>query len=247
MSITSELDWAGLRAVAGVVREALDAMECATRPGITTGELDALAAAVFERSGARSAPAETYGFPRTVLISVNDEIVHGIPGERKIARGDVVKLDVTAVKDGYVADAARTVVLPGAPVVAARLAACAREAFEAAAAVATAGTPVNAIGRAVETVVTRHGFSIIRGLEGHGVGRTIHEPPSVPNYCDPAQTDVLTEGLVITIEPIIAAGRGDAYEARDGWTICTRDHSLAAHHEHTLVITRGKPILLTAA
>jgi methionyl aminopeptidase len=247
MSIKSERDWAGLREAGRVVRLALDALEQQTRAGVTTADLDRVAAAVFAAHGARSAPAMVYGFPRTVLISVNDEIVHGVPGARRLRHGDIVKLDVTAEKDGYVADAARTVVLDGAPAIAYRLAACARAAFDAALDVARAGNRVNAIGRAVEDEVTRSGFSVVRQLEGHGVGRTIHEPPNVPNYFNARQKDVLTEGLVITIEPLIASGEGDAYEAGDGWTIRTKDGSLAAHHEHTLVITRGAPILLTAA
>ena len=158
-----------------------------------------------------------------------------------------MKLDVTAEKDGYVADAARSVVVGEAGAIARKLAACAHAAFEKGAAAARAGNPVNAIGRAVEREVRARGFSVIRGLEGHGTGRTIHEPPSVPNYFDERQTDLLTEGLVLTIEPIICAGSGAAYTDRDGWTIRTRDGSLAAHHEHTLVITSGRPILLTAA
>jgi methionyl aminopeptidase len=246
MSITSEQDWAGMREAGRVVRLALDALERRTKPGVTTGELDAVAAAVFAAHGARSAPAFTYGFPRTVLISVNDEVVHGIPGSRLLRRGDVVKLDVTAEKNGYVADAARTVVLDGAPDVAQRLATCARTAFEAALFEARAGNRVSEIGRAVAAEVRRHGFAVIRALEGHGIGRTIHEPPSVPNYFNAKQRDVLTEGLVITIEPIIAAGRDEVYEDSDGWTIRTADGSLAAHHEHTLVVTRGEPLLLTA-
>jgi methionyl aminopeptidase len=247
MSITCESDWRGLREVGRVVRLTLDALERHTMPGITTGELDAIAREVFDANGARSAPAWTYGFPKTVLISVNDEIVHGIPGFRTLRPGDIVKLDVTAEKDGYVADAARTVVLEGADTLAHRLAACAQTAFEAALPVARAGNRVNLIGRAVEATVTGCGFSVVHSLEGHGVGRTIHEPPNVPNYFNRRQSDVLTEGLVITIEPLIAAGGSRAYLDDDGWTIRTNDGSLAAHHEHTLVITAGSPVLLTAA
>jgi methionyl aminopeptidase len=247
MSITSDADWRGLREIGQIVRWTLDELEHNTVPGITTGELDRLAARMFEACGARSAPAFTYGFPKTVLISVNDEIVHGIPGDRRLRDGDIVKLDVTAEKEGYIADAARTVVLDGASDAARRLAACAKAAFEAALPVARAGNPVNLIGRAVERTVTRAGFSVARSLEGHGVGRTIHEPPNVPNWFNRRQTDVLTEGLVITIEPLIAAGRGEVYQDADGWTIRMRDGSLAAHFEHTLVITAGEPVLLTAA
>src|SRR5918993_5032670 len=247
MSITSEADWRGLRDVGHIVHLTLEQLAAASKPGVTTRELDAVAARAFASHGAQSAPALTYGFPGTVLISVNDEIVHGVPGERRLAAGDVVKLDVTAVKDGYVADAARTVVLDGAPEAAYRLAACAEAAFVAALAVARAGNRVNAIGRAVYDTVVRHGFSIVPSLEGHGVGRAIHERPSVPNYFNPKQKDVLPEGLVLTIEPLITAGNNDAYEDEAGWTIRTMDGSLSAHHEHTLVITAGEPVLLTAA
>jgi methionyl aminopeptidase len=247
MSIESEADWRGLRDVGRVVRLTLDALERHAHPGITTGELDRVAARIFATHRAHSAPSLVYGFPGTVLISVNDEIVHGIPGSRKLERGDVLKLDVTAEKNGYMADAARTVVLDGAPEVGRRLRACVHKAFKNALKVARAGNAVSHVGRAVEAEVNRCGFSVIRGLGGHGIGRTIHEAPSVPNYYDPHQQDVLTEGLVLTIEPIISCGAGQAFQDRDGWTIRTTDGSLAAHHEDTLVITRGYPVLLTAA
>jgi methionyl aminopeptidase len=247
MSIETNADWKGLRRAGAIVRETLDALEASVRAGITTQALDDLAAALVRRRGARSAPAITYGFPGTVLISVNDEVVHGIPGPRRLERGDVVKLDVTLEKDGYVADAARTVVVEGGSARARALAECARAAFDAALDVARAGNPVNAIGRAVDREVQRRGFAVVRGLDGHGIGRTIHEAPAVPNVCNPMQRDLLTEGLVITIEPIISAGSGVAMESPDGWTIRTKDGSLAAHHEHTLVIGRGRPVLLTAA
>jgi methionyl aminopeptidase len=247
VSIKSAADRRGLEAAGTVVRLTLDALAAAVQPGVTTAELDALAADVFAAHGARSAPALVYGFPGTVLISVNDEVVHGIPGARRIERGDVVKLDVTVERGGYMADAARTVVVEGAAAEAQRLAGCAERAFLAALEVATAGCKVREIGRVVERTVRGEGFTVIRGLTGHGIGRTIHEPPSVPNHFDPWQQDVLTEGLVLTIEPIICAGREGVTQAADGWTIRTRDGSLAAHHEHTLVVTRGRPVLLTAA
>jgi methionyl aminopeptidase len=247
VSIETKADRRGLAAAGAVVRRTIEALAAAVRPGATTGELDAIAAGVFASHRARSAPALVYGFPGTVLISVNDEVVHGVPGARRIQTGDVVKLDVTAELDGYFADAARTVVVAGATAQARRLAACAERAFAAALDVATAGTKVREVGRAVERVVKAEGFTVVRALTGHGIGRTIHEPPSVPNHFDPWQQDVLTEGLVLTIEPIICAGREAVVESPDGWTIRTRDGSLAAHHEHTLVITSSRPILLTAA
>ena len=247
MSIESTADWEGLTDVATVARVTLDALAALVRPDVTTGELDATAARLFAAHGARSAPALVYGFPGTVLISVNDEIVHGIPGPRRIKAGDIVKIDVTVEKNGYVADAARSVVVEPASAPAHRLVACATAAFHAGLAVARAGVRVNEIGRAVDREVRRRGFSVVEGLAGHGVGRTIHEEPSVPNSYDPWQPDVLTEGLVLTIEPMISAGSARAIQSTDGWTLRTKDGSLSAHHEHTLVITRGAPVVLTGA
>jgi methionyl aminopeptidase len=247
MSIETPADLEALRLVGHITRLTLDALERQVRAGVTTAQLDAVAAALFEKHGARSAPAMVYKFPGHVLISVNDEIVHGIPGPRMLQRGDLVKLDVTVEKDGYIADAARSIIVGPASDTATRLVACVRSAFRAAAAVARAGTRVNEIGRAVQNEVKRHGFAVVHGLSGHGVGRTIHEEPTGPNMYDRWQKDVLTEGLVITIEPMITAGSSRPVEAADGWTIRTADGSLSAHHEHTLVITRQEPLILTAA
>jgi methionyl aminopeptidase len=187
-----------------------------------------------------------YGFPGEICISVNDEAVHGIPDGREIQPGDLVKLDVTFEKNGYMADAAITVPVAPAPAESRRLALCAERAFHQAMRVARAQNRVNEIGRAVEREVRRSGFSVIRALAGHGIGRTIHEPPSVPNYHDSTSRDRLTPGLVITVEPIIAMGAGRSVTTADGWTERTVDGSLAAHFEHTLVITEKAPILLTA-
>jgi len=247
MSIQSAAELEALREAGRITRQTLDAMENKIRVGVTTAELDQVALEIFKKHGARSAPALVYGFPGTVLISINDEVVHGVPGPRRLKRGDLVSLDVTVEKNGYIADAARSVIVGAGTDTAKRLVVCARAAFNAAVSVATAGVRVNEIGRAVETEVKRHGFACVRGLTGHGVGRTIHEQPSVPNTYDPKQKDVLTEGLVLTIEPMICAGSPEPYTDTDGWTVRTKDGSLAAHHEHTLVITRHAPMILTAA
>lgn len=246
MTIGSDKDLAGLRRVGRVVALALREMERALEPGMTTGELDAVGAAVFERHGARPAPRLVYGFPGVNLISVNDEAVHGVPGDRVIEAGNLVKIDVTAELDGYVADAAATVALPSGPPVHGELKECAELAFARAARVARAGRPINKIGRVVQTTARRRGFAVMPELKGHGIGRTIHEPPTVPNYFDPRLNSPLTEGLVMTIEPIIAAGSGHSVEGDDGWTVRTADGAPAAHHEHTLVVTRGSPMVLTA-
>lgn len=246
MSIEKPEELRGLRAAGAVVRLVLQAMKRAVRPGVTTAELDALGARVMQEQGARSAPALVYKFPGANCISINDEAVHGIPGERVVREGDLVKLDVTVEKDGYMADAAITVPVGEVSDERRHLAECAEQAFAKAMLVARAGFRVAEIGRVVEREVRRNGFSVIRDLAGHGIGRTIHEPPRVPNYPDPRANQILTEGLVITVEPIIAAGSGKSVVADDGWTVLTSDRRPSAHYEHTLVITKGSPILLTA-
>jgi methionyl aminopeptidase len=246
MSIESNDDLEGIRQAGRVTTAILDALAAHLRAGVTTSDLDAVAADILTREGARSAPAMVYGFPGHVLISVNDEIVHGIPGRRRIAAGDLVSLDVTVEKDGYVADAARSVVVGEGRAVARALIAAARAALERGLAVARAGVRVNEIGRAVQREVQRRGFTVVRGLCGHGVGRTIHEAPEVPNVYDRSLRDVLTDGLVLTIEPMISAGSSYAVQSGDGWTLRTRDGSLAAHCEHTLVVTDGEPLIVAA-
>ncbi len=246
MSIRSHFEFDKLRAIGRIVRRALDTAAAAVRPGITTAELENIGARVLAERGAEPAPPKTYGFPGALCISVNDEAIHGIPGQRVIEAGDLVKLDLAAEKDGFYADAAVTVQVGEADATALRLVRCAESAFARGAAVATAGNRVAEIGRAVEGETRRRGFRVIRELCGHGVGRAIHEPPNVPNYHDPRSRTRLTEGLVITIEPIVTAGRGQGVLDPDGWTIRTADGSLSAHFEHTLVITRAAPIILTA-
>jgi methionyl aminopeptidase len=255
MSITTPEELAALRESGRFVRLMLEAMKAAVRSGVTTRDLDDIGAQVMRDHGAVSGPVTVYQFPGVSCISVNDEIVHGIPSTRKLRNGDLLKLDVTIQKNGFLADAAETVIV-GAPAASPsdsqtglgpRLAACAQRAFSSAMHVARAGNRVLDIGRAVEREVNASGFHVIRDLCGHGIGRTIHEKPSVPNWPDPSAHDFLTEGLVITVEPIIASKSGRSILARDGWTVRTADRGLAAHYEHTLVITKDQPILLTAA
>ena len=247
MSINGPEELAGLRAAGMVVRLMLEAMREAVHPGITTAELDGVGADVMRQHGAQSAPALVYGFPGVSCISLNEEAVHGIPGPRALQDGDLVKLDVTIEKDGFMADAAVTVAVGEVSRERQNLVACAERAFAKAMLVARAGFRVWEIGRAVEREVRRSGFSVIRDLGGHGIGRTIHEEPRVPNYPDMQANQILTEGLVITVEPIIAAGSGRSFVAKDKWTIVTADRRPSAHYEHTLVITQGAPLLLTAA
>jgi methionyl aminopeptidase len=249
MSINSPEQFEKLRACGMIVGKALRAMAAEVRAGITTAELCEIGSRVIAAHGARSSPPMVYGVPGDVCICVNDEVVHGIPGDRVIQPGDLVKLDLTAEKDGYHTDSALSIeVAPPSPNGKAReLAHCAERAFRQALGAARAGNRTKDIGRTIEREVRRRGFHVVRELGGHGIGRTIHELPSVPNYADFSAQHKLTEGLVITIEPIIAAGTGNVSLDKDGWTYRTADGSLSAHYEHTIVITRGKAVLLTAA
>ncbi|HEX3806886.1 MAG TPA: type I methionyl aminopeptidase [Gaiellaceae bacterium] len=248
MSIESEADAAGLAAAGRVVAEALARMKRAVRAGVTTRELDEIGATVFARHGARSAPQLTYDFPGTNCISVNDEAVHGVPSSRALRDGDLVKLDVTAELGGYMADAAISVPVGAPTPLAVSLVAAAGRALVRALAVVAPGRRINEIGRAVEREVHGAGYQVLTSLGGHGIGRTIHEAPHVPNYYDAADDTVLTEGLVITIEPIIAATTSRVRgPGRDGWAISTADGSLSAHVEHTIVVRRRGAEILTAA
>ena len=246
LSIQDEQELLSLKAAGRVVRQVLDAMKAEVRPGVTTRRLDDVGARVMKENGARSAPSMVYKFPGATCISLNDEAVHGIPGDRQLKEGDLVKLDVTVEKDGYMADAALTVPVGRVGKQAEQLMICAEQAFQKAMLVARAGFRVFEIGRAVEREVRRSGFTVIRELGGHGIGRTIHEAPHVPNFPDPQARQIMKEGLVITVEPIISSGSGRVVTDKDGWTLRTSDHALSAHFEHTLVITSGPPILLTA-
>ena len=247
MSIQDEHDLASLRAVGRIVRQVLEAMKAEVRPGVSTRDLDEVGARVMRENGARSAPRMVYQFPGANCISLNDEAVHGVPSDLKLKDGDLVKLDVTLEKDGYMADAAITVPVGSVSKQAQELIACAERAFQKAMLVARAGFRVFEIGRTVEREVRRSGFHVIRELGGHGIGRTIHEAPHVPNYPDPQARQIMKEGLVITVEPIISSGSGRVFTDKDGWTVKTSDRSLSAHFEHTLVVTSGAPILLTAS
>jgi methionyl aminopeptidase len=248
MTIGSQEELEGLKRVGRLVAQALLRMSEAAQPGVTTRDLDEVGASFLRAHGARSGPQLVYKFPGFNCISVNDQIVHGVPNKRLLRPGDAVKLDVTAELDGFYADSATTVVLDGEGSEAGRkMLACAQSAFGEAMKVARANTRVNEIGRAIDREVRRHGFSVVKDLTGHGVGRSIHEPPSVPNFYHPLNADVLRDGMVIAVEPIISSKPARTVTAEDGWTMSTHNKALAAHYEHTIVITQGEPIIVTAA
>jgi methionyl aminopeptidase len=247
MTIKSKSDLSSMRAVGKLVGQALREMRAAVRPGMTTEQLDGVGAAFLRRRGARSAPQLTYDFPGFNCISVNDQVVHGIPGARVLRAGDVVKIDVTAELDGFIADSAITVVIPPVSVKARSLTECAHAAFDHAMTVAVARARIAELGRAVEAEVERWGHAVVHDMCGHGVGRALHEPPSVPNFFSPFTPGRLEEGLVIALEPIISETPSAVVEDADGWTIRTATGCLAAHYEHTIVIRGGRAEVLTAA
>jgi methionyl aminopeptidase len=247
MTASSEIDLKGLRRVGQLVARTIAHMRAQVRPGITTAELDAVGERFARAAGARSAPQLAYDFPGFNCLSVNEEIVHGVPGARVLREGDVVKLDVTLELDGYMADSAVTVVIPPVSDEARHLQRAARIAFNQGIAVARAGQSLREVGRAVEAAANREGAVVVRELTGHGIGRRIHEPPSVPNWADPAARTVLTEGLVIALEPMLTSVPVRVVEEADGWTLRTHNRVLAVHHEHTIVIRRGAPLVLTLA
>lgn len=248
MSIESEHDVEALKRVGGVVSRVLEAMLEALEPGMTTRDLDDLGRALLDRAGARSAPELTYQFPGATCISINEEAAHGVPGSRVIEAGDVVNVDVSAELDGYFADTGGTRVVPPSSPIKTRLCHAARLALQNAVEAARAGRRINEIGRAAQGVAKRHRFRIIRNLAGHGVGRGLHEAPdNIVGYFEPRDPRVLREGMVIAIEPFLSTRSTEVREAGDGWTLIGARGNLSAQYEHTLIVTRGRPIVVTVA
>jgi methionyl aminopeptidase len=246
MSIKTIAEELAMERAGRATRAVLNVMKASVAPGISTAELDAIGLATMRSFGARSAPALVYGFPGANCISVNDQVVHGVPGPRRLQSGDLVKLDVTLEVDGYMADSCETVAVGSVSHERARLQSCAIAALSAGIAAVHPGARAFQVGRAIERVVQGSGFTVVRDLTGHGIGRTIHEAPTIPNHYDPRCNAVLTEGMVFTIEPIVSAGSARTITLRDGWTLRTRDRADSAHQEHTVVVTRDGARLLTA-
>lgn len=247
MTIESDDDVDALRRIGLIVATVLQKMLGAMEPGMTTRELDVFGAALLEREGARSAPQLTYDFPGATCISINEEAAHGVPGHRIIRAGDVVNIDVSAELDGYFADTGGTGVVPPSSELKNRLCHATRQALAAAMQAARASAPLNGIGAAIERTAKRHRLRIIENLGSHGVGRALHEAPDhIPGYRAPRDRRVLSEGMVITIEPFLSTKSRQVSEAGDGWTLLAEPGNLSAQYEHTMIITRGAPVVLTA-
>jgi methionyl aminopeptidase len=246
MTIDGQEDLDALLRAGRVVAEARQAMVDAVTPGVTTGELDAIGREVFRRHGARSAPRVTYRFPGSTCISVNDEAAHGIPSlTRRLCNGDLVNIDVSAELDGYFSDTGISVAVGEVSPVASRLLAATELAQCDAMNAAQPGARLRDLGRAVQRRARRHGFCVIRNLNGHGIGRGLHEDPAVPSI-DDGRRMVLREGLVLAVEPFLSVSADHVVDGTDGWTLRTADGSLVAQFEHSIVVTRQGPLVLTA-
>lgn len=248
MSINSQKDLEGLRRIGQIVARCLQHMQALLEPGMTTAELDEIGGKFLEFHGARSAPKLTYNFPGYTCISVNEEAAHGIPGFRSLKAGDLVNIDVSAELNGYFADTGGSAIIPPALPLHQQICAVARQALKNAIAEARAGAKLNRIGHAIETEAHRNGFTVIENLGSHGVGRALHEEPDfIAGYFDKNDKRVLKENQVITIEPFISSGAHHVYDKGDGWTLITDSGVFTAQYEHTLVITKNQPLIMTLA
>jgi methionyl aminopeptidase len=227
-----------------VVLETLDVVEKAVAPGVTTDDLDEIAEAEIRKRGARPAFVGYRGYPKTLCTSINEEVVHGIPGRRSLKEGDIVGIDCGAVVEGYFGDAARTMPVGRISPERARLLAVTRDALEAGIAAARPGNRVSDIGAAVEALALVNGYGVVRDFVGHGVGTALHEEPQIPNYGPGGRGGVLKSGMVIAIEPMFNLGRAEVSVDRDGWTVRTRDGSASAHFEFTVAIEPHGAVVL---
>lgn len=234
-----------MRAAGLLAAEVLDDIAAFIQPGVTTLQVDEFAGETMKRRGCQSAFLGYRKYPRHTCLSVNEEVVHGLAGERILRFGDIVSIDCGVRYAGYVGDTATTVAVGGCSAAAQRLMDVTQQALHQGIAQAVAGNRVTDISRAEQDFVERNGFSVVREFVGHGVGRSVHEEPQVPNFVDVGSSAKLRAGMTIAIEPMVNMGRPDVKILKDGWTVVTQDGSLSAHFEHTVLITTGAPEILT--
>jgi methionyl aminopeptidase len=239
------VDLESMRPACALAGKVLNDVAAFIKPGVTTRQIDNYAADVIRAHGAKSAFLGYRKFPCHTCISVNDEVVHGMASERQVRFGDIVSLDVGVTYRGFVGDTAKTVAVGGCSVPAQRLMDITERALYAGIAAARAGNRVTDISRAVQQYVEGNGYSVVREFVGHGVGRTMHEEPQVPNFVDRNSTQKLRPGMTLAIEPMVNAGSANVKILKDGWTVVTQDGSLSAHFEHTVLITENEPEILT--
>jgi methionyl aminopeptidase len=239
----AEID--AMAAAGDILVRCMDLLATKIRPGVTTGELDQAAERFIRSQGATPAFKGYRGFPGSICASPNHMVVHGIPGRFKLRRGDVLSVDIGVIKDGWVADGARTFPVGEVSPVAGKLLQVTEESLFRAVDQCLAGNRLGDVSHAVQTHVEANGFSVVRSLVGHGIGRSMHEEPQIPNYGPPGKGPMLEEGMVLAIEPMVTAGRHAVRMGEDGWAIYSQDGSLAAHFEFTVAITAAGPRILT--
>jgi methionyl aminopeptidase len=247
MTVGSQMDVDGLKEIGRIVALVLQEMKRQAAPGMTTKELDELGGQILADHGAISAPKQFFQFPGHTCISVNHEVAHGIPGKRVLKEGDLINIDVCAEKDGYVADTGHSFQLPPYDEQLLRLCEYTHQTMMKVIGSLKAGVKINEIGRMIQKEAKLGGYSVISDLCSHGVGRAVHEWPQIQPIYNKRDKRTLREGLVITIEPFLSTGTEDVLMSQDGWTLCAPDRSFVAQHEHTIIITKDKPIILTVA
>lgn len=245
MIAKTEEDFNGLKEIGKIVAAIRDELVQRTVPGITTKELDDIAGELFAKEGAVSAPKSEYDFPGYTCISVNDEVAHGIPGQRVIQEGDIVNIDVSGSKNSYFADTGISFVVGEGEELLTKICDVAKKAFEAGLKKAKPGSKKSGIGKAVFQTAKQHELTVIKNLTGHGIGRTIHEAPDhIYNYNDTTDDELLKDGMVIAFEPFISTSEEEVFQKNDGWTFATKK-SYVAQIEHTIILTKNGPIIIT--
>ena len=243
--LKNERDIEVMRAAGSVAAEVLNLVGSWIRPGVTTREIDNYAADLIKERGAKSAFLGYRKYPGHVCISVNEQVVHGLPTDRRVNFGDIISLDVGVIYRGYIGDNAKTVAVGGCDLLAQKLMEVTERALYEGIGQALAGNRVVDISRAIQKYVESNGFSVVREFVGHGVGRSMHEEPQVPNFVDGKTSPKLRPGMTIAIEPMVNAGKPAVEILNDGWTVVTRDGMPSAHFEHTVLITESEPEILT--
>ena len=243
--IKSDIEIDAMRKAGRIVAEILQRITERVRPGMKTKELDMVAGTELEIRRATSSFKGYHGFPANICVSVNDEIVHGIPGEKVLKEGDIVSLDFGVIYDGFQGDAAVTVPVGEVSPAARRLIDATREALEKGIATAKAGATLGDVSAAIQQFAESRNYSVVREYTGHGIGRDMHEDPQIPNYGIPGTGPVLKKGMTLALEPMLNTGGSSTRIAKDRWTVLTADGSLSAHFEHTIVINDNEPEVLT--
>jgi len=246
MIVKTEEELQALKEIGKICGTIRDEMIKMTKPGITTKELDDFAGTLFEKYGAISGPKGEYDFPGFTCISVNEEVAHGIPGSRVVQEGDLVNIDVSGSKNGYFADTGLSFVVGDGHPVLTQICEVGKKAFDAGLTKLKVGGRKNAIGKMVYQTARTNGFTVIKNLTGHGVGRALHEAPDhILNYYDSMDRELLKEGMVIAFEPFISTGAEEIYQESDGWTFTTEEKSYVAQIEHTVIVTKNGPLIIT--